>query len=426
MAIEDRIASLFPTSSPSFERQEPFNDPEERRNFEPSDDIFGAVLPRDIPRDQLPGLRPPRPPLEVSQEVSDKIRDALENPIRVGSPDAIGGIINRLTPEQEARFFSDPTFQEDILRSNLPPVQEDITQDFIDSIELKESDSTAKEAVANAPKASFGIRNKLPTLSNYIAGRAVDKFQAPNNLNPITSKVQSAIDPHQAFIRKFKDLGKVSPGDAAYKGSMFGGAVGLDVGGPTGALVGAGLGSALARGMADVQSGRAEANKKRTRASEIMAKLGIASAEGVISFDDEKVDFRISPDEAVRIKNQGALARTGADRATFEIDKTNVFANRASKMARSMALFLNNGVLNYSDLKNPANLQTLDNITGYLVNAATADVRDITTVKKRLKDIMSKMKLDETKLRTFLETIKGELPEEEALAIKEGLEMLFS
>lgn len=265
----------------------------------------------------------------------------------------------------------------------------------------------------------------LPTLANaqaQVKERLNNRPVFAEELDPNLTNIVAGTSPAQSKIRS---LSTQTPQKRAEIGAKFGGGLGLAVSGPVGAVIGAGVGAVAARGLGLVQSGEMEDSKRRERLFGAFTNLGLLKKDGTTQFDDGSF-VRMLPNSDQRLQNFSSKASGKIDRAPYEIDVSNPFSRRSTTVARPLAYFIADGLLKYGDTKNPRDRAAVDSATGMLVNMLQEGVKDEETLYARAKSVAEKIGVTENGMRSFFNSIKNKLDDEEALEIRRGLDTLYA
>lgn len=227
-----------------------------------------------------------------------------------------------------------------------------------------------------------------------------------------------------------KDLSRLknmSPADRAKTGARIGMDVALEQNhGAHGALIGAAIGAVAGRSVGQMQSGEQDQMVRMKRIATTLQNVGIVDEEGNVSFSDgSKVPMVYPPD--ARLPNTAPKSMGGEpDRSPYEVDSSNPFTKRTVSVARPLARYLANGLLQYNDFKNSTDKSALDNTTAIIVNALQNNSSDISQIYQRAKDLVKKFGTNEQEMRKFFDSLKHNIPEKEAGDIKRGLDILYA
>ena len=222
----------------------------------------------------------------------------------------------------------------------------------------------------------------------------------------------------------FQNLGDKTPQERAQAGSKLGTITGMATAGPIGAIVGTGVGAMVGRSIGMVQSGEQESQVRRATGIDTMKTMGIIGDNNRIQFDTT-TSLLATPDTAARLQNLSPV--TGQpDRSLFEIDKSNPLSNRTSKVARVFARVLNDGVMGFTNDKNPQDDASLNAFTGFFANMLQGDAESIDEVYDRARQLARKFNIDQTKMRTFFDANKTRISKEEAASLREGIDTIYA
>lgn len=131
-----------------------------------------------------------------------------------------------------------------------------------------------------------------------------------------------------------------------------------------------------------------------------------------------------SPDFHLENRSQitGKPART-----LYEIDKTHPFTQRALTVAKPLAHFLGEGLLNYSDIKNnPRDRKAVDNTVNLLANTLIDNAKSENDVYARARILAEKLGAKEDQIRTFFDKNKKKYSDSDAVNIRKGLDILYA
>jgi len=222
----------------------------------------------------------------------------------------------------------------------------------------------------------------------------------------------------------FQNLGDKTPQERAQAGSKLGTITGMGAAGPIGSIIGAGVGAMVGRSVGMIQSGEQESQVRRATGIDTMKTMGIIGDNNRIQFDTT-TSLLATPDTAARLQNLSPV--TGQpDRSLFEIDKSNPLSNRTSKVARVFARVLNDGVMGFTNDKNPQDDASLNAFTGFFANMLQGDAESIDEVYDRARQLARKFNIDQTKMRTFFDANKTRISKEEAASLREGIDTIYA
>lgn len=230
----------------------------------------------------------------------------------------------------------------------------------------------------------------------------------------------NSISPAQTTMGK---LGGMSALNRAQAGARFGSGIGASAIGPMGGIIGAAVGSIAARSAGLIQSGEREADKRKAGAVSTLNTVGAISNDGFFKFNDGS-SFYVNPDPSTTLENTSA-ATGKAYRSIFDIDASSPFARRSTAVARPLAYYIVNGLMGHNDPKNDQDAKALDNTTALLVNAIQTGAESIQQVYTRGQEIAKQFGVSKTDMSAFFNNIKNNVSDEDALSIKQGLEILY-
>ena len=174
-----------------------------------------------------------------------------------------------------------------------------------------------------------------------------------------------------------------------------------------------------------VQAGEQADAGNRSKVVESFRTLGITDPNFNIKFDDGG-EFSFAGLEQKRFQN---VLPTGVDKETerpfYQIDTSNPLSRRSVTVGRTLARFIGNNILGFSDEKNPRDVSAIDNTTGILVNALQTDAKDINTVYTRARELAKRAGIEEAQAKRFFDSIKRDLSDTEAEEIRRGLDIIY-
>lgn len=267
--------------------------------------------------------------------------------------------------------------------------------------------------------------SKPPSLAAVMNHRASmsQKGSFSEDDDPQLTQALDKSTPAKKDISKLKDM---SPKDRAKTGARIGMDIALEQNhGPHGALIGAAVGAVAARSAGQVQSGENDQMVRMKRIATTLQNLGIVDENGNVSFSDgAKVPLIYPPDARLPNVNKGLTGKS--DRSPYEVDSTNPFSKRTMALARPLARYLTNGLLQYNDFKSLPDKGALDSTTAMIVNALENNSSDINQIYQRARDLVDKFGVKEEEMRKFFDSLKNNIPEKEAGDIKQGMDILYA
>lgn len=243
----------------------------------------------------------------------------------------------------------------------------------------------------------------------------------PELMNP--ALIDAAVDPKTQLAAEFKSLKDKVPAERAMIGGRFGAKVGARTQGLHGAVIGAGIGAVVARSLGILQTGEHEDAKRKESVFGTWKTVGIADDQNKINFDDGG-SFDLNLDPSFKLSNIDSLITGEKERPNTAVDVSHPMSKRTMSAVLPLAYYTTQGLLGWSDTKNPRDTKALENTTGLLVNALQSGATSINQVYDRARQMAAKYGNEDT-LRTFFNTIKESVPDSDALAIRQGLDVLF-
>lgn len=296
-------------------------------------------------------------------------------------------------------------------------VEEPPTQDTAITLE--------KLAPVKLPKED--LREKLPTLRNAKVAQSIytqEKGNFSEHTNPDLIKI--ALDKASPIKSRLAGLKDMDPAQRAEVGAKFGGGIGLAVSGLPGTVLGAAIGAMGARGLGLAQSGEFELHNRRNKVLNTLKTLGAIDEKGTLSYEDGS-KVMLQNDPSVRLRNiSSVLSQNKKDRAFYEVDSSHPMTNRTYAVARPLARYLAQNVLNYNDTNNKHDVDSLDQTTGMLINSLQDNAKSIDQVYSRAKELAKKLKISEAQMRGFFDRVKTDISDKEAGNIKKGLDTLYA
>lgn len=265
---------------------------------------------------------------------------------------------------------------------------------------------------------------KPPTIQNFLSLKNNAPSEAQYAENSMQSNINTALDPQALLKYKVSKLQEYQPEERAMEGAKIGSAIGIAENGMIGGIIGSGVGALAGRALGNVQSGEYEVNKTVSDTIGKMNTLGIAK-ENTIVFPDG-ASFPITFDPDYRLENASNLLDGQSDRSMYDVDKSNPFVNRTTKVAEPLAYLLADALSKQGNSSGVINSKAINNTIGLLVNALQTDAKDINTIYARARDIASKIGLPESSVRAYFNSIKGKLDKDKASSIKQGLDILYA
>lgn len=258
-----------------------------------------------------------------------------------------------------------------------------------------------------------------PTLEEFLS-RTIDESNGPvysedsppdpfDNVNMIQPQMQS--------------LYQDSPRTRAEKGAMLGGLTGMALNGINGVVIGSAVGAVAGRAAGTIQSGEHQLNKYRELLGQSLGYMGVIGESNKIAFEDGEVSIPLDP--SFRLSNNSPYGVSEKDRSVYEVDPTHPLTNRTSSIAKPLAYFISSSLINQTGPKNGVDAKAFESTTGFLTNVLQSGASDMRTVYRRGSELVSKMGLDEDRLRSFFDTVKNKFSAEEALEIRDGLDKIF-
>lgn len=268
--------------------------------------------------------------------------------------------------------------------------------------------------------------NPRPTLANHEQHKTASNL--PNGGSASRGLYAEEQDPslkgvpdESVFRSQMQKMASLSPEQRAKLGAQLGGGVGAAVSGGPGAIIGGAVGAITARSVGHVQNGQHIEDERKETVVEALNTLGVAK-DNSINFKDG-AEFVITQDPYARLQNvSGVVGKP--DRTLYETDKSNPLTNRTTAVAMPISYYINSALYGY-DPKDPQCEKSIKNTTNLLVNSFQNGIDNIDTAYSRAKEVASKVGATDKVMRAYFNSIKTKVPDGAALAIKQGLDILY-
>lgn len=260
--------------------------------------------------------------------------------------------------------------------------------------------------------------NSLVAYLQNQAGRNQGRAESGVYSETMSNDIGRALDTSSRVSSQMQNLGSLSPEQRAALGGRYGAGLGAAVGnGPIGALVGSGMGALAARSIGMVQSGERDAAQRRTNIINTLQTMKVIDDKGKSPFFGS--DFTIS--DTTRLTN---LSGNG-DRSAFEIDMSNPLSRRATTVARPLARYIAQGLMNQFDDNGGPITRSTDQTTGMIVNMLTDGTNNINDVYGRAREFSDKLGVSQNDMRSYFSAQRHRIPITEANEIKQGLDRIY-
>lgn len=284
---------------------------------------------------------------------------------------------------------------------------------------IKEVPNTIpEEKPSNSTQANS--TNPAPSLENFRS--KTDEFRANKQVfsEEVADNAKRAVEASHPALVAVNRLGNMTAEERARTGSRFGAGIGLATQGPKGSIIGAGIGAFAGRALGLIQSGMHESNTRKQKVLDALDNLGIRNREtGLVSFEDGGI-AQLTPDKVF-----GNESGDNGPATMDNIDMHSPFVRRTTTVARPLARYITEGLLNYTDTENEQDAGVLDNTTAMLINTLQDGAKDIDTVYNRARELAGKIGISPSQARAFFHTRRGAISDREQLDINQGLDIIY-